>query len=377
MSQALSHRGDRGMDVEEKLKLITRNVAEVVTLDELREKLESGERLKAYLGFEPSGLFHLGWMIWALKVRDLVRAGVDFTLLVGSWHAWINDKLGGDMGLIRRAARHVLQVLDALGVGPGVVRIVDAEDLVSDKEYWALVLRVAKSSTLARIKRALTIMGRRAEEAEMDFSKLIYPAMQAADIFYLDVDIALGGTDQRKVHMLARDVARKLGKKKVIAIHTPLLTGLQGPAKLRHVQGEVDEDTLAIELKMSKSKPETCIFVHDPPDAIRRKIRAAYCPARVVKYNPVMEIAKYILFTQPGFKLVVERPAKYGGTVVFDSYEELEKTYIEGKLHPLDLKNAVAEALIEFLKPVRERLLGDREAADIIRELESLQIRRR
>ncbi|NPA05370.1 MAG: tyrosine--tRNA ligase [Crenarchaeota archaeon] len=364
------------MDVEERLKLITRNVAEVVTLDELREKLESGERLKAYLGFEPSGLFHLGWMIWALKVRDLVRAGVEFTLLVGSWHAWINDKFGGDMTLIRKAARHVLQVLDALGVGPGVIRVVDAEDLVSDKDYWATVLRVAKSSTLARIKRALTIMGRRAEEGEMDFSKLIYPAMQAADIFYLDVDIALGGTDQRKVHMLARDVARKLGRKKVIALHTPLLTGLQGASKLKRVEG-LDEDTIAIELKMSKSKPETCIFVHDPPEAIARKIRAAYCPARVVEYNPVMEIARYILFAQPGFKLVVERPEKYGGTVVFESYEELEKTYKEGKLHPLDLKNAVAKALAEFLKPVRERLLGDPEARAIIEELEKAQVKRR
>ncbi|AEM38276.1 tyrosyl-tRNA synthetase [Pyrolobus fumarii 1A] len=363
------------MDVEKRLKLITRNAVEVVTLDELRSRLEAGEKLRGYIGFEPSGLFHIGWLIWAFKVKDLVEAGVEFTILEATWHAWVNDKLGGNMELIRKAARHVRHVLEAIGVPVGKIKFVDAEELVSDKDYWALFLKVAKSNTLARVKRALTIMGRRVEEGEQDFSKLIYPAMQVTDIFYLGVDIALGGTDQRKAHMLARDTAEKLKLRKPIAIHTPLLTGLQGLGRMN--PSEVDEDTHAVEFKMSKSKPETAIFVFDSPEDIARKLRRAYCPPRETRFNPVIEIAKYILFpSRPGYKLVIERPEKFGGGVIeVTSPEELEKLYQEGKIHPLDLKNAVARDLAELLKPVREYFERNEEARETLEELKKVAMK--
>jgi tyrosyl-tRNA synthetase len=362
------------VDVEERMRLITRNVVEIVTIEELRRKLESGEKLKGYLGFEPSGLFHIGWLIWAFKVRDLVEAGVEFYLLAATWHAWINDKFGGNMDLIRKAARHVLHVLDAIGVDTSKIKVVDAEDMVSDKEYWSILLRVAKANSLARIKRALTIMGRRAEEGELDFSKLIYPAMQVTDIFYLDLDIALGGMDQRKAHMLARDTAEKLGMKKVIALHTPLLTSLQGASRMS--PESVDEETMAVELKMSKSKPETAVFVFDSPKEVEKKIMKAYCPMRDIRLNPVIEINKYILFAQPSFKLVIERPEKYGGTIVVESYEELEKLYREGKIHPLDLKKATAKALNELLDPIRKYFETNRDAREILEELKKAKVTR-
>ena len=65
------------MNSNERLRLITRNAAEVITIDELRKKLESGEKLKGYIGFEPSGLFHIGWLIWTQKLKDLIDAGIE------------------------------------------------------------------------------------------------------------------------------------------------------------------------------------------------------------------------------------------------------------------------------------------------------------
>ena len=360
------------MSVEERLQLIKRGTVEIVTEDELRKLLEDRDRPRAYLGYEPSGLFHIGWLIWAFKVKDFVEAGVEFILLAATWHAWINDKLGGDLDLIRKAADHVVDVLEAIGVPRSRIRVVYADELVSDKEYWAILLRAAKNATLARVRRALTIMGRRAEEAETDFSKLIYPLMQVTDIFYLDVDIALGGTDQRKAHMLARDLADKLGLKKVVAVHTPLLTGLQGVQRM----GAISEDEHAVEYKMSKSKPETAIFVYDPPEVIEAKLRKAYCPPRQVEYNPVIEINKYLLFRQPGFKLVVERPEKYGGTIVVESYEELERLYREGKLHPLDLKIATARALARLLEPIRRYFDTNIKARKLLDELKQATVTR-
>jgi len=358
------------LDLEERVELVKRNTLEVVTEEELRGLLEAG-RPRGYLGYEPSGLVHIGWLVWMFKVRDMVEAGVDFTILEATWHAYINDKLHGNLDLIRRAARVVRAVLDSLGL-EGKVRYVDAEDLASDKEYWGLVLRVLKANSLARIKRALTIMGRRADEAELDASKLVYPAMQVSDIFYMGIEVALGGMDQRKAHMLARDTAEKLGYKKPVAVHTPIISSLKGPGRME----AAERDDLLAEVKMSKSKPETAVFLHDPPDVVRRKILRAYCPARQVEFNPIMEINRYILFAQPGFKLHVDRKPKYGGPVEYHSYEELERDFVEGRLHPLDLKNATAEALNKLLEPIRSRLLSDPEARSAIEEIEKAGVTR-
>ena len=362
------------MDVEEKIAKVVRNTEEIVTLDDLRRVFETTAHPRGYIGFEPSGLVHIGWLVWMNKVKDLLEVGVNFYVLEATWHAYINDKLGGDMDLIRKAARYTRKVMEGFGIDVSRIKFIDAEELVSDKEYWAILIRSAKKASLARVRRALTIMGRKSSEAETDFSKLIYPLMQVTDIFYLDLDIALGGTDQRKAHMLARDLAEALKRKKPVAIHTPIITGLQGPSKRMEVQGEIDE--IYSDYKMSKSKPETAIFVHDTPEEIRAKIRKAYCPPRETQFNPIMEINKYLLFTQPGFKLYIDRPAKYGGPLEVSSYEELEKIYREGKLHPLDLKNATAEYLIKLLKPIRDKILGDNEARELLEVLSNTRITR-
>ncbi|MGC8953256.1 MAG: tyrosine--tRNA ligase [Desulfurococcus sp.] len=361
------------MDTDEKVKLATRNVLEVITIEELRKIFEDKERPKGYLGFEPSGLVHVGWLVWMFKVRDLVNAGVDFYILEATWHAYINDKLGGDIEMIRKAARYTRIILDAIGVPETRIKYVDAEELASDKEYWGLLLKAAKHSSLARVKRALTIMGRKMDEGETDFSKLIYPLMQVTDIFYLDLDIALGGMDQRKAHMLTRDIAEKLGRRKPVALHTPIITGLQGPSG--RMEGR-EYDEIASDVKMSKSKPETAIFVHDPPEVVEEKILKAYCPQRITELNPVIELNKYLLFQQEGFKLVVERPEKYGGTIVIESYNDLERMYVKGEIHPLDLKKATANALNKLLDPIRRRIESDPMAKEILEELLKAKVTR-
>jgi len=362
------------VDVEEKVSRIVRNTEEVVTVEDLKHVFETTNKPKGYIGFEPSGLVHIGWLVWMNKIKDLLDVGIEFYVLEATWHAYINDKLGGNLDLIRKAARFTRKVMEGFGVDISKIKFVDAEDLVSDKEYWSILIRSAKKVSLARVKRALTIMGRKSSEAETDFSKLIYPLMQVTDIFYLDLDIVLGGTDQRKAHMLARDIAESLKRKKPVAIHTPIITGLQGPGKRMETTGEIDE--MYSDYKMSKSKPETAIFVHDTPEEIKVKIRKAYCPPRETKFNPILEINKYLLFTQPGFTLYVDRPEKYGGPLEVTSYDELEKIYREGKLHPLDLKNATAEALIKLLEPIRSKIFGDKEAYELLEVLSKARITR-
>jgi len=369
-------KGSFPLNVDEKLKLVERNTEEIVTFEELRSLLkEEGFKPKAYWGFEPSGLMHLGTgLVCGYKILDLVEAGFDFTIFLADWHAWINGKLGGSMENIRFCGEYLREGFTALGLTPDRVHYRWASELAEKSEYWETLLRVAKNVTLPRVSRALPILGRQLGQTDVEFAWLIYPCMQVTDIFMMGLDCACAGIDQRKAHMLARDVAGKLGFKKPVCVHTHLLPGLQGPkAKMGATYDEDERVNLQIEAKMSKSQPKTCIYVHDPPEEVERKLRAAYCPPRMVEGNPVMEIAKYIIFGRGPRTLKIPREEKYGGPLEVSSYEELEKIYVLGKLHPLDLKNAVAEALNEILEPFRKHFKGREAMLERMMELEGLR----
>jgi tyrosyl-tRNA synthetase len=321
-------------------QLVARSAEEVVTEDELRLLLRRPDR-RAYIGFEPSGAAHVGYVILANKVRDLQDAGFHVSIFLADWHAYINDKFGGDLEAIRACGKYMEDMFLALGVRPGV-HYKYASECVADPKYWETVLKVGKASTLSRVKRAMSIMGRKEEDAEQDYAKTIYPVMQVADIFYNEWHLAYGGMDQRHAHMLARDVADKLGWWKPVALHTPLLPSLLGPG-----EGRMDP----AEAKMSKSRPGSGIFLHDTPEQVEQKLRGAWCPPKQVDGNPVLLLARLVLFQEPT-TLAIERPAKFGGPLAARSYAELEQAYTEG-LHPLDLKKAVAKAMNARLEAVR------------------------
>ena len=167
--------------------------------------------------------------------------------------------------------------------------------------------------------------------------------------------------------MLARELAPKIGFKTPVCLHSPLLPGLES----RKVNGTFDEDAkinLSIKSKMSKSIETGAIWVNDPPDLIREKYRQAFCPAKLVEGNPVIEHARLIVFPHLGL-LEVERLSKYGGDLSLESYEELETLYRAGKLHPLDLKTGVAEAVIKILEPVNRYFEKKPENLEKLRKL--------
>lgn len=318
--------------------------------DEL-ERVLSAEGPTGYIGIEPSGLLTTAQAFQiARSLKVLHAAGVHMTVLLADWHAYINDKLGTDLDRIKRCGAYLQSAFEAMGVDPGMTTYVYASQFAKDDGYWELVVRTLKASSLNRIKRALTIMGREEDESELDSSKIIYPAMQVSDIYYLDVDIALGGMDQRKAHMLCRDVAGKVGRpvKTPVALHFALLPSLQG--------GSVKDDPVAA--KMSKSRPDTALLIHDSPEDIHRKLKKAYCPQGELEDNPVTELCRLIVFPHAG-ELVIRRPEKWGGDMHFTSYEDLAESFESGQLHPADLKTAVADALAELQAPVRERFESD------------------
>lgn len=373
------------MDVEERFNLITRNTEEVLTEDDLRNLLEGEEDLKHYIGFEISGKIHLGTGLMCMsKVKDFMDAGVDVTIFLADWHSWINDKLGGDIETIRKFAvgyfkEGMIASLKCFGGDTEKLKFVMGSELYTDKpEFWATMLDVSKHTTLARIKRSITIMGKK-EGDSVDFAKLIYPPMQVADIFVQGLNIAHAGIDQRKAQVIAREVApqmnlnpllNKKGEKiKPIAIHHHLLLGL-GKPPVWPIEADKMQDLWA-SMKMSKSKPDTCIFIHDSEDDVKRKIKNAFCPEGEIELNPILDWTRHIIFREDKAELHISRPEKFGGDLHYSSYADLEKDFADKQLHPADLKAAVAEKVCEILKPAREHF-AEGKPKEMLEELDKL-----
>jgi len=230
-------------------------------------------------------------------------------------------------------------------------------------------MQVARNNTVQRIIRCSQIMGRKESES-LSAAQILYPCMQTADIFYLKADICQLGMDQRKVNVLAREVGPTLGLWKPVVVSHHMLMGLGEPAA-----DTTDAVERAISMKMSKSNPDSAIFMTDTKEEITRKLKKAYCPERQVKENPVLEYYKYILFEKFS-SITIERPAKFGGPLVFNSYVQFEKEFAEGKMHPLDVKNTAASLINSLLEPVRRHFQENPEAKRLKELVESYDVTR-
>lgn len=354
--------------VEERLSLIKQVGEEIVDEEELTQLLKQKETFTAYDGFEPSGKMHIAQaLLRALNVNRMIQAGARFTMFVADWHAWANGKLGGDLENIQTTGKYYIEVWRASGMNLDHVDFVWASKLVKDDNYWKKVMQIATVTTLNRALRCTQIMGR-SEKETLHASQIFYPCMQAADIFYLKADVTQLGMDQRKVNVLAREIAPKLGEKKPIIVSHHMLMGLGAPPQ------SDDAMERAMAMKMSKSKPDTAIFVTDTNDEVNRKIKKAHCPQNQAEENPILEYCNYIIFPlSDDFK--IERPEKFGGDVSFNTYEELERAFVEGKIHPLDVKNATAREINRLLEPIRQHF-SQGELAELQKKVQSFTVTR-
>ena len=358
------------MNLQSRLDLVRQVGEEIVTEEELTQLLTDKAHPIAYDGFEPSGTIHIAQgLLRAINVNKMTKAGVRFKMFVADWHAWANNKMGGDLEKIQTTGHYIVETWKATGMDLDHVKFVWASEFVTDEGYWKKVMNIARDSSLDRILRTTQIMGR-SEKDKLSASQILYPCMQAADIFHLEADITQLGMDQRKVNMLAREVGPKLGLWKPVVVSHHMLMGLQQPPA-----AEMDPIERATAMKMSKSNPDSAIFMMDAPETVVKKLNKAYCPEKVVEENPVLEYARYLVFERVK-EVVVERPEKFGGTVSFHSYGELESAFREGKLHPGDLKKTVAKYVNEFLQPVRDHFEKDEKARKLKEQVDSFKVTR-
>tara|TARA_Y100000031_G_scaffold152900_1_gene197004 strand:- start:136 stop:1212 length:1077 start_codon:yes stop_codon:yes gene_type:complete len=358
------------MNIKQRLDLIKQVGEEIITEEELKQALETKKKPVAYDGFEPSGTsIHIAQgLLRAINVNKMTKAGCKFKMLVADWHAWANNKMGGNLENIQKVGKYLIEVWKACDMDLKNVEFVWANDLMKDPGYLKIVMQVARNSTVKRITRCSQIMGRSENEA-LQASQIFYPCMQCADIFYLNADITQLGMDQRKVNVLAREIGPKLGFWKPVVVSHHMLMGLGQPPK-----GEKTVER-AIEMKMSKSNPDSAIFMTDNEEDVNRKIKKAYCPRGVVEENPILEYCKYIIFEK--FKTVkIERPNKFGGNLEFKTYEELEKKFLQKKLHPMDLKQSAAVYLNKLITPVRKNIEKSKVAQKLDEEIKTFEVTR-
>jgi tyrosyl-tRNA synthetase len=359
------------MNIEEKIKIIKEVGEEIISEDELRYLLENKKNPIAYDGFEPSGRIHIAQgLLRTINVNKLTSTGIKFKMWVADWFAMLNKKMGGDLEKIRIVGEYFIEVWKACGMDLENVEFIWTSEYVRENpDYWETVLKLSTSATIQRVMRCGQIMGRE-ENTSNPASYVLYPLMQAADIYHLKADIAQLGMDQRKVNMLARDLFPKLGLKPPVAIHHHMLSGLTEPKSDNLTGAEA-----AIAKKMSKSKPDSAIFMDDTEEDVKRKITKAYCPEKETKLNPIMDYYKYIIF-EKFEEITIKRPEKFGGNKKFSEYGELEKAYVSGEIHPADLKSTAVNYINELLNPIRKHFEKNKKAKELLEKVKSFQITR-
>ncbi len=311
------------VDVKEKL---LENVSEVLTKEEFETLLEKNpEEVTVYCGYETSGNVHLGHLVTIMKLKQFQNFGFKVKVLFADYHTFLNRK--GDWDFIHKQVEEWKKIFIKLGLDKA--EFVLGSSFQKSPEYFDDILKLGLHVGINRGLKSMELVARDFEHAKI--SQIIYPLMQVADIKFLDVDVAIGGMEQRKIHALGKDYFDVISKKNFVALHTPLISSLLGKGK------------------MSSSIPDSNISVVDSEEDIKRKIKKAHCPVEKDN-NPILDITRLIIFPYLDDSFLIERPEKFGGNVSYDNYNVLEKDFLDKKIHPLDLKNSVANYLIKILK---------------------------
>lgn len=315
------------MDVGEAIDNITRDTEEIIELEELRKLIESDDEKVAYVGFEPSGKIHLGHALTIRRMMALRDAGFKIKIFIANLHAYLNGK--GTLDELDELAESNIKSFKALGLVDDTEYIIGSDRITP--EYMVKVFQAAQMITISRAQRSMAQVSR--DKDNHNVAEALYPIMQSLDMYSLGINVAVGGMEQRKIHMLSREILPKVGYPAPVCIHIPLIHGTDGSDKMSSSKGNF-------------------IAVDDDEKTIKDKINKSFCPIGVVEDNPVMEIAHYYIFSD-NEKIHIERPEKFGGNLDLTE-TELHNIYSNEELHPMDLKNAVTDYLIEYLRPVRE-----------------------
>jgi tyrosyl-tRNA synthetase len=356
---------------------------ECISAEELKRMLLAKGRntnvgFNLYDGFEPSGRMHIAQGVFkAMNVNKCTSAeGATFVFWVADWFALMNDKMGGDLEKIKIVGQYLIEVWRAAGMNLDHVVFKWASEEITQHAsvYWPLMLDVARRFNITRIKKCCQIMGRL--EGSLTAAQVLYPLMQCTDVFFLKADICQLGVDQRKVNMLAREYCDAANKKfKPIILSHHMLYGLKAGQE-----------------KMSKSDPDSAIFMEDTTEDVERKILQAYCPAVEEQQstniitsneegdagkasmhltvdnlkNPCLDYIQHIIFSPPGATFTAAGQTFYDFAAVKDAF-------LTGSITEEALKRGLIDELNRLLQPVRDHFTNDANAKHLLEQVQQFK----
>ncbi len=317
------------MKPEQKIELIKRNCAEILGEEHISELLHKRHPV-TYCGYETSGPIHLGHLVGMTKLLDLQKAGFHVKVLFADWHTWLNRK--GDWDFIHQTTKTWEKGFKASGLDKS--EFILGSSFQRKIEYIDDVMTLAQKTTMNRALRSMQQVARDIDNAHV--SQVIYPLMQITDIKHLEIDLVEAGIEQRKIHALGIEILKDINYNTPVFVHTPLIPSLTGKGK------------------MSSSDPTSFITIYDSSDDVKKKMNKAYCLEGVAEDNPVLVISRLVIFPRIE-TLRISRPEKFGGDLEYENYEQLEKDFVDKKLHPADLKKSVGIELENVIAPIREK----------------------
>jgi tyrosyl-tRNA synthetase len=324
------------LSVDEKFELVKRNTSEIISESELRDLLKKKKKPSVYLGTAITKSPHVAYFTVAIKLADFLKAGFKVKVLLADLHGALD---GTPWDVLEKRYKYYEKVFPlmfkSIGVDTKNLEFVKGSKFELTKEYQEDLFKL---STIVSVRDSMKAASEVVKQGENPrISGLIYPLMQALDEEYLEVDIQYGGMDQRKIFVLAGEILPKINYKKRIHVMTPILRGLIGE-------------------KMSSSDEKGKIDLLDSEESVRKKIRNAECIAGNPK-NGLMDFLRYVVFVikkDNGENLIIKRKKEYGGDLKYENYTDLENDFVLNKLHPLDLKNTVADEINNLLDPFRK-----------------------
>lgn len=324
------------LGVKGRFDLVRRNTVEIISEDELIKLLQTKKKPTLYWGTATTGKPHIGYFFPSLKIADFLKAGFKVKILLADLHAALDNT---PWHILEKRYNYYSKIIPlmikAIGVDPKELEFIKGSDFQLKPEYMYDVLQLSSMVSVRDAHKAASEVVKLGNNPRL--SGLIYPIMQALDEQYLEVDAQLGGTDQRKIMVLARESLPRLGYEKRIEVMHPIIPGLVGE-------------------KMSSSIPKSKIDLLDSPELVKQKMNSAECIAGDTN-NGIMAFLKFVIMVVKSDKkenFVIKRPEKYGGSISYSDYETLEQDFKDKKIHPLDLKNALAEEICKLLTELQK-----------------------
>ena len=226
------------MPLTEKEDVLNRGVEEIIVRSEFLDRLNSSQKMRLKMGFDPSAPdIHVGHAVGLRKLRQLQEMGHQVVLIVGDWTAQIGDPSG------RSETRKMLGIEEVHANAQTYLdqffKIVDKDrtEIRWQSEWFGPftltnVIELTSKFTVAQILAREDFAKRFGENQPISITELLYPLLQGYDSVAIESDVEFGGTDQKFNLLVGRELQQMRGMKPQQCFIMPLLPGTDGVQKM-------------------------------------------------------------------------------------------------------------------------------------------------